>query len=105
MEISPALMERVDAGIEWADENIPDWREHVDPKRIDMGHVHRCFLGQYWHGRYGYGEFLTAYKAYFQWNSDRTNELGFTSDNYAELNAAWRQKFVELGMLNESPES
>lgn len=99
--ISPALMERVDAGVAWADEHIPGWRNYVDPKKLDMGDAHKCVLGQYWRGFYGYGEFYTAFLRMFDSNPYRTEELGFsTSGSYDELTEAWRQKFRELGMLS-----
>lgn len=109
VDISPALMEKVDAGIEWANENLPDWREFVDPKILDMCNASLCFLGQYWARKYNYlvQQFFIAAKElfgtsdelYHNWN--RTDDLGFsTGGSYTELTAAWRRKFIELGLLD-----
>lgn len=111
MNISPALMERVDAGVEWADENIPDWREYVDSKKLAMDHADRCFLGQYWKNKFQdldvIQPFFRAFGTYFDSDWDRARDLGFVHDGegYPELNRAWQQKFVELGLLDGPPES
>lgn len=110
-EISPALMERVDAGLEWANENIQDWEEFVNPKTFDIMSGDRCFLGQYWIGKHKeyYGDdtaYLVARAALLNDSQDRAAELGFTrgwtashTSTWTELNEAWQQKFRELGML------
>lgn len=33
-------------GIQWLDEEVPDWRESINRDRLDMGHIHDCILGQ-----------------------------------------------------------
>lgn len=111
-EISPVLLERVDAGIEWANENIPDWREHVDPKNFSVQDGARCFLAQYWNATHP-GEvapedaYYTARVAYFGVGGYiRSAELGFTIGfgggcTWSELNAAWQHKFRELGLLDD----
>lgn len=110
-DISPALLELVDAGIEWANENLPDWREHVDPKNFYIMDGERCFLGQYWNSTHP-GEvapedaYQTASDTYFGVSAGyfRCGELGFTIFleswfTWDELSAAWQHKFRELGML------
>lgn len=111
VEISPALLERVDAGIEWANENIPDWREFVNPKTVDIFYGDTCFLGQYWNGKHHTeGDdlgFYYAKESYFGGDGDRTEALGFSypwtlsGQNYTTLNAAWQRKFRELGLLDD----
>jgi|SRR6185295_4810717 len=102
MEISPALMERVDAGYDWAEENIPDWREYVDQANLDMIHADNCFLGQYWKNKFQHldvaGQFYRALGTYFGGDWERARELGFVHDvdGYPELTAAWKQKFEEM---------
>lgn len=106
-KISPALMERIDAGIEWANEDIPDWREYVNPNKIDMSDETTCFLGQYWESKYGDGAFWSAAGALFPYDWELLKTLGFISDgeSYRELTAAWRQKFIELGLLDNEQKS
>jgi len=111
MPITHALMERIDVGIEWANENIPDWREHVDPKTVNIQWGSTCFLGQYWNSKHnpldldndetGYCDALFAF---FDGDIERTELLGFAyqwtmSVSMKELNEAWQLKFRELGLL------
>lgn len=110
MSVSPALMERVDAGLEWADENIPDWRDYVDPAKLNMGDGELCFLGQYWNGKWGSmgaHAYYRAARAFFGNDLydlyERAQKLGFATNTwYTELNAAWQQKFREIGHGSEA---
>ncbi len=40
------IMTRVRNGIEWLDENIPDWLQRLDVERLDMKSDCKCILGQ-----------------------------------------------------------
>lgn len=103
------ILERVDAGIEWANENIPDWPEYVNPSIIDIRKGDLCFLGQYWNGKYKVPVedqecgFSQAFFSFFRDDWERVEILGFSLryGTYEELTAAWRQKFGELGLLHD----
>lgn len=102
MNLSPKILEAVDAGVEWLDENLPDWRQYVDPVKLNMGWEESCVLGQYYLARYGWTNFNKIVNDCFGGDTDRALALGFLADwNYYELDAAWVQKFVELGMLDD----
>lgn len=103
MKISPRVMEAVDAGVDWLNENLPDWTRYVDPVQLDMAWQESCVLGQYFMARYGEANFDRIVHALFNDDLDRATELGFLSEyfNYPELNEAWLQKFVELGLIDD----
>ena len=96
MRISPTILEAVDAGVEWLDENLPDWRQYVDRTKLNMRWEESCVLGQYHLARYGEANFDKILHALFNDDVDRAVELGFLSldFNYYELDAAWVQKLV-----------
>lgn len=100
--ISPELMERVDAGVDWLDENLPNWRSCVDPTILDMRQGDLCVLGQCWKSSHpkSVTPFSDAHKTYFKRDWSRTDALGFSNWDYYELNAAWQQKFIELDLLD-----
>lgn len=101
--ISPVVLERVDAGFEWLDENLPDWRTVVNFDILDMAWEETCILGQYNNAKYGDSDFTHAMRAYFQGPSDdRVVQLGFLALDldYTELNRAWKVKLRKLGMLS-----
>lgn len=103
--VAPSVMELVDAGIDWANENIPDWPEYVNRKTLNILDCDLCFLGQYWNGKYpaqsNYCGYNAAVQAFFSGNEDRAAELGFTANIFSgysteTLNLAWQQKFDEM---------
>jgi hypothetical protein len=41
-----AIADRVDAGMQWLDENYKGWDKHVNPWSLQMEDGNRCVLGQ-----------------------------------------------------------
>lgn len=41
-----SIRDRIDRGVEMLDDNRPDWRDRIDPTRLDMLDGFRCILGQ-----------------------------------------------------------
>lgn len=119
--MSPLMMERIDAGVEFLDENLPDWRELIDPSNVDMNDGARCVLGQYWLAKYpeqfGSHEqdyaYLRARSALFGsfGGAEKASNYGFTVSvresgyYFHELTTGWRRKFRELGMLKEEDDN
>lgn len=38
--------ERIDAGVAWLDDNVPDWLDRIDLARLDLSSECACVLGQ-----------------------------------------------------------
>lgn len=97
-QISPATLERVDAGVEWLNENLPDWLQFIDVDLLDLRWEESCVLGQYHLARYGEANFTKILHALFDDDANRAVELGFLDLNfdYRTLNAAWKLKLREL---------
>lgn len=104
VKISPTILERVDAGADWLNENLPDWRNQINLDVLDLLWEETCILGQYNIAKYNDAGFDKALHAYFNNDIDRAVALGFLSGdfNYTELNAAWRQKITELNNNDEN---
>lgn len=122
--IQQLLTDRVNAGVQWADENLPGWRIVLNLEEFDIGYGDQCVLGQWWLHVYPEFPMNTTYTnredAYFvarrvlsgafnySEEIDWAIEHGFTADGdqyvSADLNAAWEKKFRELGMLAEDTE-
>lgn len=49
------IRERVERGVTLLDDNVPGWRDRVDPVRLDVTDAFRCILGQV----FDEGEFAT----------------------------------------------
>lgn len=116
METMTDPIEAVNNGIAWADENIPDWRQHVKSEGFDVNYGDQCFLGQYWNshnpdlGYHPQDAYYYARRAFsesdiFEEQVDWSARNGFTSDSYVrttynsnELNSVWLDKLRELGL-------
>lgn len=101
--LSSSVLERVDAGVEWLNDNLPDWRTVVNFDILDMSREENCILGQYHDAKYGDSSFDKIIHACFNDNVVRAVELGFLAPdfNYSELNQAWQ---VKLRKLNDHVE-
>lgn len=104
--VSPETTERVQAGIAYLDEAIPQWRRLVNVAKLDLDNVQDCIMGQVFaeyanNQRYKYynwrGDYTTFYSGYDYWlygvnhgNILRARELGFYGDHNGELTRAWK---------------
>jgi hypothetical protein len=79
--------ENVSAGIEFLDNDKPDWREYIDVATLDMTCCENCILGQV----YGSTRNTIFFDGqYHDW--DKMEELGFESlleSGYDSLQEEW----------------
>ena len=59
--------ERVDAGVRWLDENIPDWLDRVVVNKLDLSNGCKCVLGQLFAKAYDEGARKVSITSRFQW--------------------------------------
>ena len=85
------IEERVAVGVEWLNENYPNWREQIDPARLQMSDPCHCILGQlegnFYHvviDVYGDDYFETACETP-EWAIGH----GFDGDDYGGLLDEW----------------
>jgi len=92
---------RVERGVAFLDQRMPDWVERVDLNTLDTQHLERCVLGQLF-GDYVIGVEELGLKE----EGDRLDEvsvysLGFQASGdegqptYADLTEAWRAAILE----------
>lgn len=72
---------RVARGVDWLDENVPDWAERVEVKTLEMASPCRCVLGQV----------FSAANTY-----DKTHHIGDPTGYDLGLDLAYDQDPVEF---------
>lgn len=90
------IEERVDAGIRFLDEKVPDWRNKVNPATLDIGNSWNCPLGQI------YGIYVEGLR-WLGLTSMTASRYGFERDHYTQniwddinaLNAEWRRRLTQ----------
>jgi hypothetical protein len=104
--------DRMDQGLSWLDENIPDWYRRVNTDTLDMAHCQNCVIGQMepadWfsdsvnavhaEARYEFISYDVDYTVY-QW----AEELGFDGvpGGYNDqVNEMWGQEIVNRKNAN-----
>lgn len=90
----PTIAERVAAGAQWLNDNVPDWWQRIDLDRLDVRSECRCVLGQI------YGHYSVAPKTawwsdpdhgYGKWLADWRGFDTATDDEVEALTAEWRR--------------
>jgi hypothetical protein len=108
-DISPLLMENIDAGYDWLEENHPGWQQYIKLDTLDISDSIQCILGQIVNGKYPEDGFADeAYYAAFRlltiptaapYHHDWARAHGFLTDwalgSEADHTAGWRKKFIE----------
>lgn len=96
-----AVFERVDAGVAWLDERVPDRWRRINLANPDLSSDYSCVLGQ------SYGRFWRALDEQLGGDLRRAGALGFTIDDtngdddapadeeYTSLEAEWRRRIAE----------
>lgn len=66
------IRNRVMAGVAFLDENVPQWRERIDPNELRMNSGTTCVLGQVFEGydELGRSGFLYAIDTFGTWYTD-----------------------------------
>jgi fumarate hydratase class II len=82
------LHEQVRDGAALLDERAPDWRDQVDPDRLDMQNACDCVLGQV------FGNFYRAIESDLKISYLQAYRLGFECEgpDYGPLTEAWREE-------------
>lgn len=89
-----SIVERVQNGATWLDENEPGWAQRIDPVALNIESCARCILGQL------YGDYINAPEDAWAGVGERNAvERGFSYDPQADdpgadnrqLNAEWRR--------------
>lgn len=44
--MTEVIRERVQRGVEWLNENHPEWLDKINLEKLDMGQTHTCIIGQ-----------------------------------------------------------
>lgn len=111
VEIDAAVLKRVQDGMRLLQvEYGPDWVEHIDLGRLDLGNADRCVLGQLFSDRGQEGEFPMDG---FEWARENLGPLdgadvsvyGFDTqdESYTELQDAWVRVIEQMRRLEEVP--
>lgn len=94
------IQERVAKGAAWFDRRVPEWDALIDISQLDMESYHSCIFGQL------YGRYWTG-KTNWGLSDTRVVALGLfpkKSDEYPELNAAWRDLIARRRASRLTPE-
>lgn len=106
------IAERVENGIQFLNKHVPDWRERVDPRTLNISSCRDCVIGQLcgtWESAYA-----QTLKAIAQYTAMPLSALGFcatypimypaapamvlcaTEENdWEQLNSEWRRRLTE----------
>lgn len=87
------IEERIDAGIELLDENIPNWRERIDLTQLDLRSTYHCVLGEVFAEEFDPERYVSP----FDWGMEVLNvyepaKFGFDIDGltYEDLTERWK---------------
>lgn len=78
------LVQKVEAGIEYLNENHPGWRDKIDVERLDIYSCEDCIVGQ----------LDIDVDMLDEFGRDYPPQLGMDGDDeeYAELTRIWKEK-------------
>jgi hypothetical protein len=94
--------QRLDAGVEFLDAEMPGWRDSIDLSMLSMGNPCNCILGQVYRNVARFGEFSSPYMAALadfsgdpaysleaaRWATERGFDVT-DYESYHELEEAW----------------
>jgi len=108
---------RVQRGVEWLDQHVPDWANLIKLKTFDIGNSSQCVLGQIYQEEmdpYGYAlgkhdlepidEHTLGFNIYDSLDLDLHEERPLTSskEEWDALNNSWKQAIKERQKLTAS---
>lgn len=84
--------EQIERGVEWLNENYPDWVKGINLETLNMVDSKSCILGQLYGYFFDAPEEVLYYKVDFGFNI-RTTDMFWC---YDDLTTEWKKKIVEL---------
>jgi hypothetical protein len=95
-----SIVERVQNGAKWLDENHPGWASRIDVSVLDIGSCDSCVLGQLFEGyeaapyastNTANGAFVAPERGFTWYVRDADPPLILWKERYAELTAEWKR--------------